>query len=106
MNAGGGLRRKPVTRCARTGDQDVDEAAGTRLPARYSRGVEDADQRTHEVIGVEVGAKIAAGDGALDGGDEGAVDQRARTFDKAHGAAGNGVHCGNDERLRGDVVNE
>jgi hypothetical protein len=68
--------------------------------------VEDADEGPDEVIGVGVGAEIAAGDGPLDGGYEGGVDERAGAFDEAHGAAGDSVHCGNDEPFAGDVVNE
>ncbi len=68
--------------------------------------MEDADEGTDKVIGVDIGAEIAARDSALDGGDEGAVDQRARAFDEAHGAAGDGIHRGNDERFGGDVVDE
>ena len=62
--------------CARACDQDVNEAAGAGLPAGESRGVEDAHERTHEVDGVGIGAEITAGDGVLDGGHEGGVNER------------------------------
>ena len=91
---------------AGAGDEDVDEAAGAGFPAGQGRGVEDADEGADEVVGVGLGAKIAAVDSALDEGDEGAVDEAARAFDEAHGAAGDGVHGGDDEHLAGDVVDE
>ena len=68
--------------------------------------MEDAHEGTHEVVGVGVRAEIAAVDGALDGGYEGGVDERAGAFEEAHGAAGDGVHGGNDEPFCGDVVDE
>jgi hypothetical protein len=66
--------------------------------------MEDADEGTDEVIGVGVGAEITAGDGALDGGYEGDVDERAGAFHEPQGAACDGVHGGNDELFGGDVV--
>jgi hypothetical protein len=76
------------------------------LPAWQSGGVEDADERAHEVIGVGVGAEIAAGDGALDGGYERGVDERAGAFHEAHGTAGDGIHRGNDELFAGHMIDE
>jgi len=68
--------------------------------------VEDAHKGTDEVVGVGFGAEIAAGDGALDGGDEGGVDERAGAFHEPQGAACDCVHGGNDEHFSGDVVDE
>lgn|GEM_PF-6409543 len=68
--------------------------------------MEDANEGTDKVVGVGVGAEIAAGDGALDGGYEGGVDERTGAFDEAHGATGDGVHRRDDEHFSGDVVDE
>lgn len=68
--------------------------------------MEDAHEGTDEVIGFGVGAEIAAGDGAPNGSHEGGVDERARAFDNAHGAAGNGVHGRDNESFGGHVVDE
>ena len=68
--------------------------------------MEDAHEGTGEVVGVSIGEEIAAGDGAPDSGYEGGMDQRARAFDEAHGAAGDSVHRWNDQRLGGYVVDE
>jgi hypothetical protein len=67
--------------------------------------VEDSDEGADEVVGIGVSAEIAVGDRPLDGADEGSVDERAGAFKQAH-AAGGGVHCGEDELLFGDVVDE
>ena len=45
---------------AGAGDQDVDEFACALLPAGTGIDVEDADQGTEQVLGVEVGSEIAA----------------------------------------------
>jgi len=76
------------------------------LPAGHRRGMKDADQCTHEVVGVGVGAEVAAVDGAPDGGDERSMDERAGAFDKAHRAAGYGLHGRNDESFFSRAVDE
>ena len=68
--------------------------------------MEDANEGADKVVGVGVGPEIAAGDSAIDAGYEGGVDERARAFDEAHGAAGDGVHRRNDEPLAGHVVDK
>lgn len=68
--------------------------------------MEDAYQSTNEVVGVGIGAQIAAGDGAFDQLNERSVDEAARAFDQTHRSTGNGVHCGNDELFLCNVVNE
>jgi hypothetical protein len=68
--------------------------------------MEDAHKGADEVVGVGVGAEVSAADSALDGGYEGGVDERAGAFEKAHGTAGYGVHCGDDEPFFGDMVDE
>ena len=67
--------------CAGACDQDVNEAAGAGLPAGESRRVEDAHERTHEVDGGGVRTEITAGDGVLDGGHEGGVNERPGAFE-------------------------
>ncbi len=69
-------------------------------------GVEDAYEGTDEVIGIGVGAEMAAGDCALDQGDEGGVDEASGAFHKPGGAAGDGVHGGEDELFLGYVIDE
>ena len=68
--------------------------------------MKDADEGTDEVIGIGVGAEIAAGDGAIDRGYEGGLDERSGAFEEAHGTAADGVHRGNDELFVGDVVDK
>jgi len=68
--------------------------------------VEDADEGTNEVVRVGVRAEIAASDSAFNRGHEGGVDEGARAFHEAHGAAGDRVHRGNDEFLARNVVDE
>ena len=68
--------------------------------------MKDTDEGTDEVVGVGVRAEIAAGDGALDGGDEGGVDERAGTFHEPQGAARDGVHDRDDEFFCGYMVDE
>ncbi len=68
--------------------------------------MEDADERADEVIGIGICTEIAAVDRALDQGNERAVDQAARAFDEAHGAARNGIHGGKDQLFAGHVVYE
>jgi hypothetical protein len=68
--------------------------------------MEDAHEGTDEIVGAGIGAEITAGDGALNGSDEGDVDERAGAFEEAHRAARNGVHCGNNEPLAVDMIDE
>jgi len=68
--------------------------------------MEDAYEGTDEVIGVGVGAEIAAGDGALDGSYESGVDARTGAFHEPQGAACDCVHDGNDEHFSCNVVDE
>ena len=91
---------------ARAGNKDVDDTAGTRLPARQSSRVEDTDESTNEVVGIGFCTEIAAVDRALHQDNECAVDETARAFDEAHGAARNSVHGGKDELFAGHVVDE
>ena len=100
------MERKQLVRWARAGDEDVDETTGGLLPAGFVGGVKDADEGTHEVVGIGVVAEIAAGDGALGEGGERGADEAAGTHDEARGAAGDGIHGGNDEHFAGDVVDE
>src|SRR5580698_995453 len=93
-------------RCARAGNEDVNEAAGAWLPAGERSGVKDAHEGADEVVGFGVGAEIAAGDGAPHGGDEGGVNERAGAFDEAHGTARDGVHCGDDKPFFRHVIDE
>ena len=76
------------------------------LPAGLSSDVKDAYEGTDEVVRVGVRAEISAGDGALDGGYEGGVDERAGAFHEPQGAACDCVHGGNDEHFSSDVVDE
>jgi len=76
------------------------------LPARRSRGVEDADKRAEEVVRIGIRAQFAASDGAFDRRGEGSVNNTARAFDQSHRAARDGVHHRDDERFRGHMVDE
>ena len=68
--------------------------------------MKNADQSTDEVVGVGFGAEITAVNSALYQGDESAVYETSRTFDETQGAAGDSVHCGNDEPFVGHVVDK
>lgn len=101
-----GVECKAPVRWTRASDEDIDEAAGALLPAGQSGGVEDADEGTDEVVRIRVRAKIAAGDGALNGGYEGVVNERAGAFDQSHRAARDGIHGRDDEPFAVDMVDE
>lgn len=49
-------------------EEEIDDAAGARLPAGQAGGVEKADDGAEEVVGVEVGAEITGFDGSPDKG--------------------------------------
>jgi len=68
--------------------------------------MEDPDEGADEVLGVGVGAEIAAGNRASDGGNERGVDERAGAFEESPGPAGDGVHRGDDKRLVCDMFDE
>ena len=68
--------------------------------------MEDADEGTDEVIGIGILTESAAVYGALDQGNECAVDDAASAFDEAQGAARHSIHGGKDELFAGHVIDE
>ena len=68
--------------------------------------MKDTDEGTDEVTGIGICAEVAAVDRALHQGNECAVDETARAFEEAHGAARNSIHGGKDELFTGHVVDE
>lgn len=91
---------------ARASDEYVNEAAGAFLPTRQSRRVEDADQRSHEVVGVGFGPQFAAGYCAFDRSDERRMDETSGAFDQPNRPSSDRIHGRNDEQLAGHVVDE
>ena len=68
--------------------------------------MEDADEGTDNVVGIAIPTQIAAVDRALDQGEKCAVNQAARAFDEANGAARDGVHGGKNELFLGYMVDK
>lgn len=68
--------------------------------------MEDADEGADEVMGISVRTEVAAVDRVLDQSDEGVVNEAARAFDEAQGAARHGVHGGKNELFAGHMVNK
>ena len=99
------LRCQPLHR-ARAVDEDVDDSAGARLPARQSGGVKDTDKGADEVFRLRIGTQSAAVNSTLNQGEKRAVDETARTFDEAHGAARDGIHRRQNQSFVGHMVDE
>ena len=91
---------------AGAGDEDVDQALGAFLGVGAGVDVEDADEGAEEVLEIDVGAEVAAEDGALDEGGESALDEAAGAGKEFGRAAGDAVEGGGDDLLGGDVVDE
>jgi hypothetical protein len=88
------------------GDEEVDEAAGARLPVGNRFQVGDADEGAEEVEGVHVIAEYAGFDRPFHEGSHGFVDGGVGGLDYFGVASGGRIEGGGDDFLGGDVVDE